>query len=161
MDASPSNTIYFQRSNFATPLPADAFYSPSHYWLARDAAGLWRIGFTKFAVRMLGELVAQAFETPVGAAIKPGALLGWVEGFKAISDIYSVIDGVFQGGNPRLEDNLEAIHASPYGDGWLYQAAGEPDPLCMPALAYAELLNATIDRLLAQQQAQGPDASLA
>jgi glycine cleavage system H protein len=154
MDDAQPKTIFFKRSNFATHLPADAFYSPSHYWLARQPDGLWRVGFTKFAVRMLGELVDQALETAPGTPVKPGTVLGWVEGFKAISDIYCVIDGVFHGGNPDLMGQLDQIHESPYGAGWLYLAEGEPDRNCMPALEYTDLLNATIDRMLEQQKGQ-------
>lgn len=156
MESPKPQTIFFKRSNFVTHLPADALYSPSHYWLAPEAEGAWRVGFSKFAVRMLGELVDQGFDTPVGAAVKPGTILGWIEGFKAISDIYCVIDGVFQGGNPELKGNLERVHESPYTTGWLYRATGKPDANCMPALDYVALLNATIDRMLEQQKDQAP-----
>jgi len=156
MDDPKPQTIFFKRSNFATHLPAGALYSPSHYWLVREADGVWRVGFTKFAVRMLGELVDQAFETPAGSPIRPGMILGWVEGFKAISDIYGVIEGEFRGGNPELKGQLEQMHEDPYGAGWLYRAAGEPDRNCMPAFEYVDLLNATIDRMLEQQKGQEP-----
>ena len=152
MDPAKPETIFFKRSHFATRLPVDALYSPSHYWLAREPDGLWRVGFSKFAVRMLGDLVDQAFDTPVGGAVQPGKIIGWIEGFKAISDIYCVVDGIFQGGNPSLKGQLDRINSDPYGAGWLYRAAGEPDPSCMPAQDYANLLNATIDRMLAQQK---------
>lgn len=154
MEKPKPKTIFFKRSHFATHLPAEALFSPSHYWMAREPDGVWRVGFSKFAVRMLGDLVDQAFETPPGTAIKPGEILGWIEGFKAISDIYGVIDGIFHGGNPSLKGQLEQINESPYDAGWLYRAAGEPDSNCMPALDYADLLNATIDRMLEQQNGQ-------
>lgn len=152
MDAAQPKTIFFKRSHFATHLPADALFSPTHYWMRRGPDGLWRVGFTKFAVRMLGELVDQSFDKPVGAAIKPGEILGWIEGFKAISDIYGVIDGTFQGGNPALKTDLAQIHDDPYEAGWLYAAAGTPDANCVPATEYAAWLNATIDRMLEQQK---------
>ena len=152
MAEAQTKTVFFKRSHFATQLPAEALYSPSHYWLARDPDGVWRVGFSKFAVRMLGDLVDQAFEIPVGTAVKPGTILGWIEGFKAISDIYCVIDGTFQGGNPSLQGQLEQIHEAPYTTGWLYRAAGEPDSNCMPVQDYVNLLNATIDRMLTQQK---------
>ena len=151
-----SPTIFFKRSNFATHLPANALYSQSHYWLAPEPGGVWRVGFSKFAVRMLGELVDLSFDVQPGAPVKPGTILGWIEGFKAISDIYCVVDGVFQGGNPSLKGHLDQIHQAPYGAGWLYRAAGEPDRNCMPAQEYASLLNATIDRMLQQQKDQSP-----
>lgn len=151
MEEANSKTIFFKRSHFATHLPADALFSPSHYWMVREPDGTWRVGFSKFAVRMLGDLVDQGFDVPIGAAIKPGAVLGWIEGFKAISDIYGVIDGAFCGGNPSLKGQLDQVNSEPYGAGWLYRATGEPDHNCMPALEYVNLLNATIDHMLAQQ----------
>jgi glycine cleavage system H protein len=157
MAEAASKTIFFKRSHFATHLPADALYSPSHYWLARDSERTWRVGFSKFAVRMLGELVDQSFDVQPGTAVKPGTILGWIEGFKAISDIYCVVEGVFEGGNPALKGQLDQIHEAPYTTGWLYRASGEPDRNCMPVLEYVGLLNATIDRMLSQQKDPGPE----
>ena len=152
MDPAPNKTIFFKRSHFATQLPAEALYSPSHYWLQRDTDGAWRVGFSKFAVRMLGDLVDQSFDLAEGAVVQPGKIIGWIEGFKAISDIYCVVDGTFAGGNPALKGKLERINDDPYGEGWLYRAHGTPDRNCMPAQEYVNLLNATIDRMLAQQK---------
>jgi glycine cleavage system H protein len=158
MDSARPQTIFFKRSHFATHLPADALYSPSHYWLVREPDGVWRVGFSKFAVRMLGDLVDQSFDVPEGAAIKPGQILGWIEGFKAISDIYGVIDGTFAGGNPGLRGQLGLVNDAPYTDGWLYRARGTPDANCLPVEGYVALLHATIDRMLAQQKDSPPDA---
>lgn len=152
MESAPPKTIFFKRSHFVTHLPATALYSPSHYWLMPDGAGVWRVGFSKFAVRMLGDLVDQGFDVADGAAIQPGAVLGWIEGFKAISDIFGIVDGTFRGGNPDLKGRLELINEDPYGAGWLYRAAGEPDRNCLPVSDYVNLLHATIDRMLAQQK---------
>ena len=157
-NATPQ-TVFFKRSHFATHLPADALYSPSHYWLIREPDGVWRVGFSKFAVRMLGDLVDQGFDVAEGAAIRPGTVLGWIEGFKAISDVYGVIDGTFRGGNPALKGRLELINEDPYGAGWLYRAAGEPDRNCLPVSDYVNLLHATIDRMLAQQKDAPPDTA--
>ena len=57
--------------------------------------GLWRVGFTKFATRMLGELVEANFAVQSGDPVSPGDRLGDVEGFKAASDVFCVMDGAF------------------------------------------------------------------
>jgi glycine cleavage system H protein len=154
MESASPQTLFFKRSHFVTHLPAHAWYSPSHCWLVPESDGVWRVGFTQFAVRMLGELVDHGFDTQPGDAVQPGKILGWIEGFKAISDLYCVIDGTFAGANPALAGNLDAIHDDPYGAGWLYRARGTPDRNCRPALEYIDLLNATIDRMLEQQKGQ-------
>lgn len=150
MDAPQSSVLHYKRSQFATALPVGRRYSPSHYWM-EERDGVWRVGFTKFATRMLGEMVDHQFDRPTGAPVNPGDVLGWIEGFKAISDLFCVIQGTFQGGNPALSTALETVSSHPYHEGWLYEAAGEPDPLSMDVVAYRDLLDATITRMLEQQ----------
>lgn len=151
MDSESSKCLAYQRARFVTQLPLDYLYSPSHFWIGRQPDGLWRVGFTKFATRMLGELVDYGFDTPFEAAVAPGQVLGWVEGFKAVSDLFCIAEGRFLGANPALEDNLALIHHDPFGAGWLYAVRGSPDPRCVKADAYAQLLDATIDRIRAEQ----------
>ena len=69
---------------------------------ARSRSERWRVGFTKFATRMLGEIVEVQFEKQPGDAVASGEIIGSIEGFKAISDIYCVADGRFAGGNPDV-----------------------------------------------------------
>jgi glycine cleavage system H protein len=149
-------TLHYKRSNFATQLPVDFLYSPSHAWLARQPDGRWRAGLTKFATRMLGEMVDHSFETQPGAAVQLGQIIGWVEGFKAISDIYCAMAGQFRGSNPLLKEQIILISNDPFGDGWLYEVEGTPDPKCMEVHAYRDLLDETIERLLGQQKAEEP-----
>lgn len=151
MESGQSETLFYKRSHFVTHLPRNCLYSPSHYWL-RDQNGTWRVGLTKFATRMLGEIVDYAFEIQPGAAIQPGQLLGWIEGFKAISDVFGMIEGKFAGSNQQLTKNPEAIDRDCYGEGWLYEATGKPDPLCLDPQGYKALLDATIDKLVEKQQ---------
>jgi glycine cleavage system H protein len=116
--------------------------------------GRWRVGFTKFATRMLGEIVEVRFEKTVGSTVASGEIVGSIEGFKAISDLYSCADGTFAGSNPELAKNVEKVSEEPYGAGWLYEIDGVPDSRCMPLDAYKTLLDATIDRILEKQAAE-------
>jgi glycine cleavage system H protein len=127
-------------------------------WLARvtveTADNRWRVGYTKFALRMLGEMVDVQFERAPGSAVQPGDILGTVEGFKAISDVYCVGTGRFDGGNPALATSLGELVEQPYDTGWLYEFSGEPDGRAMDVDGYRALLDATIDRMLEKQQQQ-------
>ena len=67
-------------------------YSPTHAWAEEIEPKRWRVGITKFATRMLGEMVDLGFELNQGDPIKHGQIIGWLEGFKAISDLYAVIN---------------------------------------------------------------------
>ena len=101
MEAGKPKTLHYKRSHFVTQLPADYLYSPSHCWIAQQEGDLWRVGFTKFAVRMLGDMVDHGFEVEAGTPVRPGQVVGWIEGFKAISDLFCIAQGNFAGANPR------------------------------------------------------------
>ena len=152
MDTAPPKTLHYKRSHFATQLPVDYLYSPSHAWAAALGDGRWRVGLTKFATRMLGEMVDHGFEIEAGAKVECGQIIGWVEGFKAISDLFCVAGGEFAGGNPRLKENIAVITREPFGAGWLYEVKGQPDAKCLDVHTYRDLLDKTIDRILAQQK---------
>jgi len=151
MEAGESNTLFYKRSHFVTRLPMDYLYSPSHYWLSEEK-GTWRVGLTKFATRMLGEIVDYGFEAQPEALIHAGQAIGWIEGFKAISDLFCVLDGKFGQSNPELSKSPEAIDKDCYGKGWLYEAIGSPDSLCVDVQGYKALLDSTIDKLVEKQQ---------
>ena len=158
MSSEPSDspeTLPFRREHFATRLPTDCLYTPSHCWLRRLPDHGWRVGLTKFATRMLGELVEHGFQVEPGAAVERGEIIGWIEGFKAISDLYCVGTGRFRRGNPELAERIALVNDDPYRAGWLYEFTGDPDPDHLDAAAYRDLLNATIDQMLAQRSAAG------
>ena len=144
--------LYYKRSHFVTQLPVDFLYSPSHFWLARQPGDVWRVGMTKFATRMLGDMVDYGFEVQPDAPVATGQIIGWVEGFKAISDVYCVLEGSFSRVNPGLKDKITAINKDSYGNGWLYEVRGEPDAKCVDVQAYKTLLDETIDRILEKQK---------
>jgi glycine cleavage system H protein len=143
----PSQVILYKRSRFQSRLPKGRLYTASHFWLQEQEPGLWRVGFTRFATRMLGEIVEHGFEVKPDQAITVGQTVGWVEGFKALTDLYSVADGTFAGGNPEIEADPTRIDKDPYGHGWLYVVRGSPEPNSVPVEGYIQLLDATIDKM--------------
>lgn len=151
-------TILYKRATFVTQLPTTHRYSHSHNWLRQVAesadGGLWQVGYTKFALRMLGELVDVQFEFTSGTPIQPGDVLGSIEGFKAISDVYSVGQGRFVRANPDLNGSLDTLVQRPYDTGWMYEFEGNPDSRILDLDGYRALLDATIDRMLEKQQQQ-------
>jgi hypothetical protein len=93
-------TVRFRHAHFSARFPVDCLYTPSHFWMwpadgsagqtvadaaAEAASGdmprLWHVGFTKFATRMLGELVEMVLEVTPGQTVAGGERLGTVEGF--------------------------------------------------------------------------------
>lgn len=156
-------TVRFRHAHFSARFPVGYRYAPSHFWMhsaegatategrQSDAHGLWRVGFTKFATRMLGELVEMTLEVQPGDSVRPGQRLGTVEGFKAVSDLFCVAEGVFRGANPALTAEACLTHSDPYGTGWLYAIEGVPEPGALDVHGYITLLTETIDRLQASR----------
>lgn len=142
------DTVYYRRSRFTTHLPRNRRYSPAHYWLAEDAPGVWRVGLTRFATRMLGDIVDLEFRVSVGAAIVPGDDIGTIEGLKAVASVFAVGTGRFGGEGAALRTDVTLIESDPYGAGWLYTLQGMPGPDTVDVEGYVAILDATIDRML-------------
>ncbi len=155
----PLNFVRYKHARFSARFPDSFRYSKSHYWMApvEGGDGLWRVGFTKFATRMLGELVDCEWTPAAGAPVSPGQTVGWVEGFKAASDVYCVMTGAFAGGNPGLKEDACIVRSDPYEAGWLYAVRGEPEPESLDVHGYIEYLDATIQRMAAEGHGEEPD----
>jgi glycine cleavage system H protein len=149
---SETEELYYRRVLFRTKLLGDRLYTPSHFWIQQQESGVWRVGLTKFASRMLGDVVEIEFDCKTGDDVQIGDCIGWFEGFKARSDLFSVAGGVFLGSNPLLVDRIAVIDDDRYGRGWLYEVRGAPEPSAMDMNAYATLLDQTIDRLRQSQR---------
>lgn len=152
MPIDPSQTIYYKQARFSTRLPMDRLYVQAHYWLAEEAPGEFQVGMTKFATRMLGDFVEMQFTVSEGDEIEVGQPIGSIEGFKAIAEIYSITNGRFAGSNPRLDAEPALLERSPYADGWLYRVRGERPPGALDVHGYIGLLDATIEKMLQEQQ---------
>jgi glycine cleavage system H protein len=155
MSQPAEETIAYKRSRFATRLPVARRYTLSHFWLREEEPNLWTVGFGKFATRMLGDLVEYEFSAQAGGAVEVGQAIGWVEGFKATSDLYSVVTGEFLGANPALAKDITLVDSDPYNAGWLYRARGAPDKASVDVDGYMAALDATIDKMLASRFFKG------
>ena len=145
----PLTFVRYKHARFSARFPESFRYSKSHYWMAQveDQPGVWRVGFTKFATRMLGELVDCEWKVKLEEAVEPGDTVGWVEGFKAAADVYCVLKGAFAGGNPYLSEDACVVRTDPYEVGWLYAVKGEPEEGSMDVQGYIEYLDGTIRRM--------------
>ena len=143
--------IPYNRSRFSTRLLEDRLYTAGHSWLEREDQEVWRVGFTKFAVRMLGEIVELGFETEPGATVETGQVIGWLEGFKAVTDMYSPLAGRFEGFNPAVDEQAALLSNDPYRRGWLFRVRGQPGGDCLDVHGYIALLDTTIDKMLGRR----------
>jgi glycine cleavage system H protein len=96
-------------------------YSKTHEWVRveQDPTGgkTATVGLTAFALELLTDLVH--VELPaVGRQVQAGQPFGEIESVKAVSDLYSPIDGEVVAVNSALADNLEHLADDPYQAGW-------------------------------------------
>jgi len=151
MPIDPNNSTYFKQARFTTRLPNSYLYAPSHYWLREMEPGVFRVGMTRFASRMLGDFVEIGFEPAAAAPVQSGDPIGSIEGFKAIAEIYCAVNGEFVRGNPELLQKPDLVDSDPYDRGWLYEVRGRPGDDALDVHSYIGLLQATIDKMLAEQ----------
>jgi glycine cleavage system H protein len=145
--SGPETYLRYKRSRFSTRLHKERRYTASHQWLWEREPGVWCVGYTKFALRMLGDPVEFEFEAKVGARVGEGEVVGWIEGFKAVTDVFAPLAGEFAGSNPELDGDITLLVSAPYERGWLFALRGEPGEGALDADGYARFLDGTIDRM--------------
>lgn len=97
--------------------PSDYLYSKDHEWIKVDG-DVAVLGITDFAQKELGEVVY--FEMPeVGDSFAAGDELGSIESVKAVSPVYTPVDGEVVEVNTAIEDTPELVNDDPHGEGWL------------------------------------------
>jgi glycine cleavage system H protein len=104
--------------------PKTLRYAKSHEW-ASLTGDTCTIGITKFAVEQLTDVVY--VELPdVGDHVFAGDSFGEIESVKAVSDLYSPVDGEVTAINEKLVNDPTPIANDPYGAGWLIKVKVEP-----------------------------------
>jgi glycine cleavage system H protein len=101
--------------------PESLLFCETHEWVhvaEEGGAKIATLGISAFAVEQLTDLVFM--ELPeVGREVKAGEELGEVESVKAVSPLYSPVDGEIIAVNRELPNKLETLNQDPYGAGWI------------------------------------------
>jgi glycine cleavage system H protein len=104
--------------------PKTLRYAPTHEWAKLDGAEC-TVGISQFAVEQLTDIVY--IELPeVGDHVFSGESFGEIESVKAVSDLYSPINGEITAINEKLLDDPTRIATDPYGKGWMIKIKAEP-----------------------------------
>ena len=101
--------------------PEDLLFAETHEWAhvtQQDGLKVATIGISAFALEQLTDLVY--LELPeVGTTVTAGDEFGEVESVKAVSSLFSPVDGTVTEVNASLPDCLETLGEDPYGSGWV------------------------------------------
>jgi len=114
-------------------------YTKDHEWAVFKGQEV-TVGITDHAQSALGDIVF--VELPqVGRVLKQGETFGVVESIKAVSDLYSPLNGKVLAVNQSVIDNPSSLNESPHTDAWLVkiESADQPESLnLMDSKKYSE-----------------------
>lgn len=97
--------------------PKNLRYAKSHEWAYLEG-DVCTVGITQFAVEQLTDIVY--IDLPdVGDHVFKGESFGEIESVKAVSDLYSPVDGQIIQVNTKLENDPSLVTNDPYGAGWM------------------------------------------
>ena len=117
--------------------PSDLKYTKDHEWI-RLGGGNAKVGITDYAQKQLGDVVY--LELPqVGRALKKGEVFGTIESVKAVSELYSPVDGDVTEVNSALAQNPEAVNKDPHGSWMIAVKVTGGDGDLLDAAAYTDL----------------------
>ncbi len=133
-------------------VPVDRLYARNHMW-ALEADGAFRLGFSAYAVRLLGEVRHLAWSAKEGDAADEGTSIGYVEAAKATSDLYTPIAGRVEAIHAQVLARPSLANTNPYDAGWLLSMSGNGQPLLSPEqyVAHLEAVWPLAQRLLKGQ----------
>ena len=117
--------------------PPDRKYTKDHEWI-RIGGGTSQVGITDYAQKQLGDVVY--LELPqVGRALKKGDVFGTIESVKAVSELYSPVDGEVTAVNSALAQNPETVNKDPHGSWMIAVKVTGGDGDLLDSAAYTDL----------------------
>jgi glycine cleavage system H protein len=105
--------------------PKDLLYAETHEWVRVSEEGgrkIGTVGITAFALEQLTDLVHMILPK-LGTKVAAGQPFGEVESVKAVSDLYSPVDGEVIAAHNDLAQKLETLASDPYNTGWMIKVA--------------------------------------
>ena len=134
--------------------PEDLLYSKTHEWVRveTDPAGakIATMGISAFALELLTDLVY--IDLPeLGRQVTAGEPLAEIESVKAVSDMYSPVDGEIIEVNGQLAHGLDTLADDPYQAGWFVKIKVSDDS------GLADLLDSAAYRKQCEQEMTGDE----
>ncbi|MFK7736827.1 MAG: glycine cleavage system protein H [Pirellulaceae bacterium] len=124
--------LVFMMGEYEARFPTDRRYAKNHMWAREDDAGVYRLGFSAYAVRLLQDVYFLDLEVEPGMQLSHRQEVGSIESKKAESSLYSPVEGVVTVLNEALLGDPTAINLDKYGDGWLFEIKSTGEQLLSP-----------------------------
>jgi glycine cleavage system H protein len=104
--------------------PKNLRYAATHEWSSLEGDQC-TLGITQFAVDQLTDIVFVDLPD-VGDHVFQGDSFGEIESVKAVSELYSPVNGEVVSINEKLIEDPSKISSDPYGKGWMIRIKVEP-----------------------------------
>ena len=119
------------------PYPTDLRYTKDHEWV-RLSGDVAEVGITDYAQQQLGDVVYVDLPA-VGTKLDAGSTFGTIESVKAVSELYSPVDGEVTEVHADLVQHPEAVNKDPHAS-WMIamKVTGGQDDL-LDSGAYTDL----------------------
>ena len=115
--------------------PSSLKYAKSHEWVKDLGNGLFEIGISDYAQKELGDIVYVNLPQ-AGDELKAGGPFADVESVKAVSDIFSPVNGTVREVNEAVISGPDSINKAPY-EAWFIRAEGSvPEGTLLSAEEY-------------------------
>jgi glycine cleavage system H protein len=122
------DSLVFMMGEYEAHFPKHLLYGKNHMWAAENAGRL-RFGLSAYAVRLLQDVYFLDITIEPGMQIQQRTEIGSIESKKAESSLYSPCAGEVSAINESLLEDPTAINTDKYGEGWLFELSGSPEPL--------------------------------
>jgi glycine cleavage system H protein len=100
-------------------VPDDLRYTAEHEYVKQgEEDGVVVIGITDYAQGELGDVVFVELPS-VGESFQRMAVFGTIEAVKAVSELFSPLNGEIVEVNEALDANPALVNSDPYGEGWM------------------------------------------
>ena len=126
-----SERLTFMMGEFEAEFPTDRKYAKNHMW-AKKSDGVFRFGFTAYAVRLLQDVYFLDWIVEAPCELKERQEVGSIESKKAESSLYAPISGRLTRFNEQLMSDPSGINVDKYDTGWLFEISGAGDELLSP-----------------------------
>ncbi|CAN5827531.1 glycine cleavage system protein GcvH [soil metagenome] len=100
-------------------VPDDLRYTAEHEYVKQSGEdGVVVVGITDYAQGELGDVVFVELPS-VGESFQRMAVFGTIEAVKAVSELFSPLNGEIVEVNEALDANPALVNSDPYGEGWM------------------------------------------
>lgn len=136
-----SDELVFMMGEFEATFPTDRQYAKNHMWVMPQAEDVYRFGFTTYAVRLLQDVYFLDWLVDPDVVLAAKQEMGAIESKKAESALYAPMAGRLTQFNDELLADPSTINVDKYGNGWLFEIAGEGTDELLTPTEYIEHLS--------------------